>query len=157
MDLRAFRPADLRTLYEIDQACFPPGISYSRGEMARFTARRYSRTWVAQAGKDIVGFLIANRHPTLRLGHIITVDVLEAWRRRGVGTTLMDAAEEWARQHPLVAVFLETAEDNLVAQKFYEARGYVKHEKVERYYPDGVAAWVMVKWLNKKPRASGRP
>ncbi len=156
MQLRSFRLSDLDTLWSIDQACFPPGISYSRRELGRFIAHRQSRTWVAEDGREVVGFLIANRHPTQPLAHIITIDVIAPWRRRGVGRALMDAAEKWAREQRLVAVALETAEHNLDAQGFYAARGYVKHETLEHYYSDGAAAWVMVKWLGKKSDAESQ-
>jgi ribosomal-protein-alanine N-acetyltransferase len=156
MLLRSYRFSDLETLYQIDQACFPPGISYSREELAGFIAHGRSRTWIAEAGEEIVGFLIANRHPGQRLGHIITVDVVKAWRRRGVGKALMDAAEEWARQQGLQAIALETAEDNLAAQRFYAVRSYKKHEKLDGYYADGTAAWIMIKWLEKKPTGDNR-
>jgi len=147
MQLRRFRPTDLQRLYEIDQSCFAPGISYSKHELEGFIRHRNSMTWVAEGGKEIVGFLIADQHPTMLLGHIITLDVVEAWRRRGVGTALMDTAEEWARRRRFISLALETAEDNLPAQAFYERRGFVKYDKRERYYSDGTAAWTMVKWL----------
>lgn len=156
MHLRSFRPADLQTLYEIDQACFPPGVSYSREEIARFIAKQGSRTWVAEAEDEIVGFLTADRRPTMLLGHVITVDVVEGWRRRGVGSALMDAAEEWARQEGFAAISLETGENNLAAQAFYEARGYSRYEKLERYYANGEAAWIMVKWLKEGHSAQAR-
>lgn len=146
MQLRPFSPSDLQTLYEIDRACFPPGVSYSREELARFVSRRNSKTWVAQAGDEIVGFLIADRQPH-RAGHISTIDVVEGWRRRGVGGALMNAAEDWAQRQNLRLIYLETAEDNTAAQRFYRERGYAKYEKRERYYANGTAAWVMVKWL----------
>ncbi|MFB3923852.1 MAG: GNAT family N-acetyltransferase [Terriglobia bacterium] len=147
MQLRAFRPSDLQRLHEIDQSCFAPGISYSRGELEGFIRHRDAVTWVAEEGNETVGFLIANRHPTKSLGHIITIDVVDAWRRKGVGKALMDAAEEWARRRHLICLSLETAEDNLIAQAFYEKRGYVKHDRLEGYYSDGTGAWTMVKWL----------
>ena len=146
MHLRAFHPADLQTLYEIDQACFPPGVSYSREELARFIGRRNASTWVAQEGQTIVGFLVGNREPG-QVWHIVTIDVLEPWRRRGVGTALMDAAEDWAAAQGINMIYLETAEDNSPAQAFYEKRGYVKYERLARYYENGTAAWVMVKRL----------
>lgn len=148
MQIRPFRPADLQTLYEIDQACFPPGVSYSCEELARFISHRNSKTWVAQAGDEIAGFLIADRQPQ-QVGHIITLDVVERWRRRGIGAKLMDDAEKWAQREGLRLIYLETAEDNLAAQRFYNARGYEKVEKIDRYYSNGAAAWVMVKWLNQ--------
>lgn len=146
MPIREFRPADLPTLSEIDQKCFPPGVSYSRQELAAYIAHRSARTWVAEDQGSIVGFVVASRDP-VRVGHIITIDVLEGFRRQGTGTRLMDVAEDWARKAGLQLIYLETAEDNLAAHRFYEARGYRKVDKVERYYGNGQAAWVMVKHL----------
>ena len=146
MDLRAFRSVDLETLYKIDQACFPPGISYTREELRRFIGHRRSRTWVAEESGEVVGFLVADRQPQ-KVEHIVTVDVVEGWRRRGVGTLLMDAAENWAREEDLQFIYLETAETNTAAQRFYEARGYRRVERVEDYYSDGTPAWVMLKWF----------
>lgn len=147
MELRPFRPADLETLYKIDQACFPPGVSYSRPELARFIAHRNSKTWIAEGDEGVVGFLVAGRQPQ-RVGHIITVDVLDEKRRQGVGRALMDAAEEWARGRKLRLIYLETADSNLEAQRFYARLGYERCEKIEQYYSSGEAAWVYVKKLS---------
>jgi ribosomal-protein-alanine N-acetyltransferase len=155
MRLRAYRRSDFQTLYEMDQSCFPPGVSYSRQELEQFINHRGSKTWVAEEGGAIAGFLIADREPA-RVGHIVTIDVVAEFRRRGVGTKLMDAGEDWARRQGLELVYLETAQDNKAAQAFYEARGYGKYEKIDRYYADGTAAWVMVKWLNPGSPAGGR-
>ena len=146
MRIRDFQPADLPTLSEIDQKCFPPGVSYSREELAAFIAHRSARTWVAEEQGSIVGFVVASREPS-RVGHIITIDVLEGSRRQGTGTGLMKVAEGWARKAGLQLIYLETAEDNLSAHSFYEARGYRKVDKVEQYYSNGQAAWVMIKHL----------
>jgi ribosomal protein S18 acetylase RimI-like enzyme len=146
MRLRPFHPDDLETLHEIDQTCFPPGISYSRDELIEFIRHPYACTWVAEDEGRIVGFLIANREPR-RIGHVVTIDVIEAWRRHGVGSRLIDAAEEWARKQGLLLIYLETAEDNRPAHRFYKARGYRRVEKIEQYYTDGTAAWVMIKKL----------
>lgn len=146
MRIRDFQPSDLSRLSEIDRSCFPPGIAYSRQELARFIAHRSSRTWVAEDDDKIVGFVVAGRQP-VRVGHIITIDILEGYRRRGIGAELMATAEGWAHSVNLELMYLETAEDNLAAHKFYEGRGYRKAEKVEYYYSNGLAAWVMVKHL----------
>ena len=146
MRLRDFRPEDLETLYRIDQACFAPGISYPREALSEFIGNRRSRTWVAEETGEVAGFLIAERQAQ-GVAHIVTIDVLESWRRRRVGSSLMDAAEEWARDQKLVLVYLETAENNAPARNFYEARGYRKVDHVRNYYSDGASAWIMLKWL----------
>ena len=152
MPLRAFRSEDLETLYKIDQACFAPGISYPREELSRFINQRGSGTWVAEESGEIAGFLIAERRAQ-KVAHIVTIDVPDRWRRRGVGSLLMDAAEHWAREQKLLLVSLETAENNTAAQRLYEARGYRKVNRVESYYSDGTSAWVMLRWLKGKEAA----
>jgi len=149
MRLRAFRADDLETLYKIDQACFPPGIAYPREELNGFISQRRSRTWVAEESGETIGFLIAERQAQ-NVAHIVTIDVVDRWRRRRVGTLLMDAAELWAQEQKLLFVYLETEENNTAAQRFYEARGYRKVDRVENYYADGTSAWVMLKWLKGK-------
>lgn len=146
MRIRDFQPSDLRRLSEIDQACFPAGIAYSLEELSGLIAHRSSRTWVAEEGERIVGFVVASREPAL-VGHIVTIDVVEDSRRKRVGTQLMEVAETWARKAKLQLIYLETAENNVAAQTFYEGHGYRKVDKVERYYSDGQSAWVMVKRL----------
>jgi [ribosomal protein S18]-alanine N-acetyltransferase len=146
MQLRAFRTADLDVLHEIDSACFPPGVAYSREELASFIGHWRSRTWVAEDGGEVVGFLIANRTRTGTM-HVITIDVKEERRRRGVGEALMNAAEEWGRRQGLRGASLETAEGNRAAQEFYRKRGYTKLRQVSNYYADGSTAWVMGKPL----------
>jgi ribosomal-protein-alanine N-acetyltransferase len=146
MQLRGFRADDLETLYKIDQACFAPGISYPREELSGFISQRRSRTWVAEESGEIIGFLIAERLAQ-KVAHIVTIDVVERWRRQRVGSLLMDAAEHWAAEQKLLLVYLEAAENNEPAQSFYRARGYRKVDHVENYYSDGTSAWVMLKWL----------
>jgi [ribosomal protein S18]-alanine N-acetyltransferase len=146
MQLRGFRATDLAILHEIDRTCFPPGIAYSQEELARFIGHRRSRTWVAEDAGEVVGFLVASGTQTGMM-HVITIDVKEEWRRRGVGEALMNAAEDWGREQGLRGASLETAEGNRAAQEFYRKRGYTKIGQAANYYADGSTAWVMGKPL----------
>lgn len=144
MNFRPYRASDVATLFNIDQQCFPPGIAYSMEELAAYIAHEGSRTWVAEEDKQVAGFLVASRQPD-KSGHIITIDVPEQWRRRGVGRSLMQLAERWAGNSGIATMWLETAVDNVVAQGFYESLGYLKTCKIKNYYGHGRDAWIMMK------------
>ncbi len=158
--LRPFRTGDLEDAFRLDQVCFAPGIAYSRAELGAFVRMRGAKAWVAELAErgetSLAGFVIVCRDGGAQ-GHIITVDVAPAWRRHGVGSTLMEAAEDWLRQQGGETVYLETAEENLPAQSFYLKRGYAKLRRIEDYYADGAAAWLMLKNLGgEKPAESGK-
>jgi ribosomal protein S18 acetylase RimI-like enzyme len=93
-----------------------------------------------------VGFLVA--HITSRgQGHIITIDVLPAFRRFGVGTSLLSTAEDRLRSKDCHAVRLETAVDNRPALSFYKRHGYYVRGTIPRYYPNSMDAFVLQKDL----------
>lgn len=148
--LRAYQASDLDALYQLDQTCFAPGVAYSRAEIAAYLRRLDSKAWIAETtseSREIAGFVIASCDRR-RQGHIITVDVAPAWRRRAVGSLLMQAAEDWVRRQGGTEIFLETAQDNLVAQAFYLRRGYARLRRIEDYYGKDAAAWLMGKALD---------
>jgi ribosomal protein S18 acetylase RimI-like enzyme len=58
--------------------------------------------------------------------------VEESYRRIGIATLLMSAAEEYAKESGAVRVILSTQTSNITAQKLYEGRNYMKNE--EFYY-----------------------
>jgi ribosomal-protein-alanine N-acetyltransferase len=154
--LRPFQVSDLKDAYQLDQVCFPPGIAYSRSELGAYVRMRGARAWVAELAErgetNLAGFVIVCRDRGGQ-GHVITIDVAPAWRRRAVGTLLIDAAEDWLRQQGGESVYLETAEENTSAQAFYLKRGYAKLRRLEDYYADGSAAWLMAKNLGGKESA----
>lgn len=157
--LRDARPEDFEALWRIDQQCFPPGIAYSQQELQLYMARRGAFTLIAnqprepngknrqnEDGKiqEIAGFLVAHGGAT---GHIITIDVVHSFRRAGVGSQLLRAAEDRLRENGSRAVGLETAVDNLPALSFYKRLGYQVIKTWPRYYSTGVDALVLKKQL----------
>ena len=142
-----FRLEDFDTLWQIDQECFPPGIAYSRQELKVYVRRRGAFTLVA-ANPDrdeIAGFVVAYGGLT---GHIITIDVITAARRSGVGSLLLRATEERLRAGGSKAVGLETAVDNAAALAFYKRHGYSVVSTWPRYYSTGVDALLLTKNLS---------
>ena len=154
--IRESRREDFDRLWRIDQQCFPPEISYSRLELAVYMRRSGSFTLVAEAiangdqSPDILGFIVAQMQRR-GSGHIITIDVLESSRRSGVGSKLLNSAEERLQSAGCTQVHLETAVDNMAALAFYKRQGYYLSQTVPRYYSNGVDAFILKKELLPNP------
>ena len=152
--IRDFQSDDFETLWRIDQQCFPPGISYSRPELKAYMRHRGAFTLVAsnagttEAEKRIGGFIVVHPGPT---GHIVTIDVIPSARRFGVGSLLLQAAEQKLQAAGSRAVGLETAVDNVPALAFYKRHGYSVVRTWPRYYSNGVDALVLRKELAPSP------
>jgi [ribosomal protein S18]-alanine N-acetyltransferase len=158
--LRDFRREDFESLWRIDQSCFPPGISYSRPELSAYIRRQGAFTVIAEKAPQsgdakplAIGFIVAeaSRRGT---GHIITIDVLPAARRFGVGSRLLAAIEERLQSAGVTRVFLETAVDNQAALSFYKRHDYFLVKTVPRYYSNGLDAFVLEKDLLSLAKAA---
>lgn len=157
--LRDHRREDFDRLWQIDQACFPPEIAYSRVELALYLRRAGTFTLVAEGNAgdgvaskshaadppEIIGFITAEARR--RGGHIITIDVMEHARHAGVGSELLAAAEKRLLTEGCPVVSLETAVDNLRALAFYKRHHYFVAGTLRRYYSNGVDALVLKKDL----------
>jgi [ribosomal protein S18]-alanine N-acetyltransferase len=143
--IRDFEPEHFETIWRLDQECFPAGISYSKQELKSYIGRQGAFTLVASdADGKAAGFIVVHNGAT---GHVITIDVVNAARRSGVGSLLLRAAEDRLRGAGSRAVGLETAVDNLAALAFYKRHGYCVIRTWPRYYSNGVDALVMRKDL----------
>jgi len=147
--LRQHTPADFETLYEIDQACYEPAIAYSRRELRNYLRFPGADCIVAEAKekaeRKIVGFIVAAHEN--HWGYITTIDVVSAYRRRGVGSMMLEEIERRLVASGVREVALETATDNVSAIAFWETHGYRKHGLKKDYYPNHRGAFSMTKLL----------
>lgn len=143
--IRAYEPHDFDALYKLDQSCFPRGIAYSKSTLRYFLALSSAECLVAQEEDDIAGFILSELDGPL--AHIITLDVAEPHRRSGVGSLLLDAAENNLFAQGVRTVFLETAVDNHAAVKFWSRHGYIVKGILKRYYLKRIDGYAMRKTL----------
>ena len=143
--LRAYRPSDFETLYRIDQICFPKGIAYGRFELKVYLRSEGTHCLVAETTGEIAGFILTEL--IVDEAHIITLDVLEDYRRHGIGSLLLSAAEEKMTSRGGKRIVLETATTNKAAIALWKKYGYRQLGTIEGYYGWGLDAFQMGKDL----------
>jgi len=142
--IREYKPDDFERLFEIDHEAFSEQIAYSHVELRYYLGSRKCRTLVAEDKGVIVGFVIGCSEPR-SLGHIITIDVTPHRQRQHIGSRLLSEIENWLWSNGADAIYLETPVDDTGARAFYDKHGYFIFERIERYYPPDLDAFLMIK------------
>jgi len=139
----------------MDQLCFPKKIAYGRQEMTEYLQSPGSHCILAEASGSIAGFILTER--TGDLAHIVTLDVLEKYRRQSAGSLLLQAAEVEAASQSCTFIYLETATSNKPAIALWTKHGYREVDKVKNYYGRGQDALEMAKHLEPKTHSKVQP
>ena len=132
----AITPLQASDLAEITAAVVALGGYKPRTQYERYLAEQDAgiRTClVARSETSIVGYVTINWRPEYapfrdeKIPEIQDFNVLPAWRRRGIGTRLMDEAERivFATRAPVVGIGFGLHHDYGAAQRLYVLRGYV--------------------------------
>jgi ribosomal-protein-alanine N-acetyltransferase len=150
--LRSYQPSDFEALLELDRVCFPKTIAYGRREMKSYLQSEGSHCIVAEVPGIVAGFILTER--SSEFAHIITLDVLEAYRRQSVGSRLLGAAEREASVHGVAIMYLETATTNKAAIALWKKHGYREIATIQNYYGRGQNAFEMQKSLCRKPEGN---
>ncbi len=141
--LRAYDPRDFSGLYRLDQSCFPAGISYSKTTLRYFLSLRSADCLVAMEDTQLAGFILTEENPPL--AHVITLDVAENFRRRGIGSALLAESERNLALRGVRTILLETATDNDAGVAFWQRHGYRIEATLKRYYLGRLNAYEMRK------------
>lgn len=78
---------------------------------------------------------------------ILTIGVLPAARRAGLGALLMEACLSAARDHRCQTLFLEVSEANSAAAALYAGAGFAEIGRRKAYYRDGGDARLLSRTL----------
>jgi ribosomal-protein-alanine acetyltransferase len=125
----------LGKLYEIEKQCFGQEAFTKQQLTYLFTA--YNAIGLAaRVNNDIAGFAIARLDigRNTSFGHILTVDIAPAYRRKGIAQKLLQKIEAIFREKGIKECRLEVREDNVAALNLYQKLGYKKVGKLEKYY-----------------------
>jgi ribosomal-protein-alanine N-acetyltransferase len=159
--IRPFGISDLSAVMEIEKKAFQD--AWDESWFIFFFQSNPSGFMVAVDEKDkVVGYAIVgleteeedawlygekSRVPPER-GHLLNIAIDEKWRRKKIGTMLLDEACRYVLKNGADELLLEVRTDNSGARKFYALKDFKDTGKrLRNYYPDGGDAIVMRKKL----------
>ena len=125
----------LDQLFQIEEQCFDQE-AFSRHQIAYLLTDYNTIAFVAKVKQVIAGFIIAQVEveENTEFGHIITINVVRNFRRKGVGKRLLIEIETILKQKGVEQSRLEVREDNHSAINLYQTLGYKTIGKLENYY-----------------------
>ncbi len=144
--LRKIVASDFDSIYQLDQICFEPGISYSLREIRRFLGIATSDGLVAEVDGTIAGFVIGYLTRG-SVAHVVTLDVHPSYRRRSLATALLEELLNRFFRAGARESRLEVSTGNSGAIAFYRKLGFRRRRLLPGYYGRGRDAFEMSKEL----------
>ncbi len=135
---------DLETVIDIDESLFPDGQSYDAETFFFYLIDHQTDVIIVELKNEIVGFLVF-RPFSNTAGCVVSIDVVEKFQGKGIGSALLEVAESLSRKMSHATMILQTPVNNSHTIHFYEKRGYKKMRRIHGYYQDGTGAWEMEK------------
>jgi ribosomal-protein-alanine N-acetyltransferase len=141
MSLQAAGVAEAATLAALHAATFPAAEAWGPDALRLMLEMPGSFALILPGE----GFILART--AADEAEILTLAVVPAARRRGLGGTLLAGAMVAARGRGATAMFLEMAEGNAAARALYASGGFTLIGRRKRYYSDGGDALVLRRHL----------
>jgi [ribosomal protein S18]-alanine N-acetyltransferase len=132
IQIQAGTPDDIPEMMALERQT-PTSAHWSESRYREmFSTQGSARLVLVARSAAISGFLIAqNIPPEWELENIV---VAEGLRRSGLGTRLLEALIQGARNTNSTVVFLEVRESNSAARLFYERAGFGQTGRRKSYY-----------------------
>ena len=101
---------------------------------------------VALNNNTIIGFLIGTKTAP-NTARILMLAVTDSHRKQGIGSALLAQFINEMKQQHVTRIELEVRTSNKGALLFYQARGFLLQETLQRFYQNGENAYSMRKEL----------
>jgi ribosomal-protein-alanine N-acetyltransferase len=140
---------DIPTLVLLDKEYFPYSPwspAQFKEEFAGIPKSRFFQ--LAVSDNQIVGYAGVLAPGGGAVADILTVTVIDSFRRQGIAKSLITEIENYCRVKGSSAIMLEVATENTGAIALYEKLGYSQISLRSNYYGGGKDALVMQKELS---------
>lgn len=140
--------SDLDDLVALEQASFDSD-RLSRAQYHRHLDSDSALVLVASASqRHFLGSAVLFFRKGSHAARLHSLATRPTARGKGIGSALLDAAEDAARRRHCRVLRLEVRVDNAAAIGLYERLGYRRLELLERFYEDGTDGWRYRKTLD---------
>lgn len=142
--IRPMEEPDLDTVARMEKEIFP--LPFSLSLFRKFLKQDACHSWVAACGPDIVGYTVYSY--VIDEADLLNIAVDKAWRRKRIGTRLMQDMIDHVVDQGGKKIFLDVRPSNRTAINFYRKFGFYQIGMRPAYYYDsGEDALVFVKEL----------
>jgi ribosomal protein S18 acetylase RimI-like enzyme len=138
--IRSATLRDLDGLVELERRCFA-GDLITRRSFRHLLTRANASILVADEGGALAGYALVLFSRGTALARLYSIAVDGAFRGRGLGRTLLAAAEAAALARGCVSMRSEVRLDNRASLALFEANGYRRIDELEDYYEDHMGAF----------------
>lgn len=150
--LRRATPTDLDAIYRIEIACFKER-RFRQDHVDWILRNDKAVTLVEEDGSQLAGAIMLLVEG--QVCRVLSIATMPECRRRGLGTEMMKAAEEAARERGCSQVRLEVSTRNYGAIEFYRGLGYRTDGVLYGYYSWGEDAYSMIRSLSQDAEPPG--
>lgn len=150
--LRVFTPPDIESVVNINRVCLPENYApYFFLDTFNSSPQTFI---VAESEGNIVGYIMCRiehgfsdvrKLHFAKKGHVISVAVMPEFRRRSIGSGLVERALSALSSLSADECFLEVRITNDPAIELYRKLGFEITRTIPRYYYDGSDAHVMTR------------
>ncbi len=99
--------------------------------------------------KTEYGFSNFKKLGFVKKGHVVSIAVLEEYRKRGIGKAIVEESTNGIRLKKCDEFYLEVRCSNTEAVRLYEKLGFEIKQQLNAYYRDGEDAYLMAIEINK--------
>lgn len=139
--LRQAALGDLDALVALEHAAFATDRAERRAIRHAIRSATMDVLVALIDGDVLVGAAVLERRKGSRVARLASIAVAPNRGGLGLGSRLLEAAEETARAHDCERLRLEVRADNGAGIRLYERRGYTRFAVRPDYYEDGMEAW----------------
>ena len=145
---------DMPDVLDIENCSFE--FPWSEEDFIRCLRQRNCIGMVAEIDDAVVGFMIYELHKNKL--HLLNFAVGRHWRRRGIGTQMINKLVSKLSQQRRTRITLEVRETNLSAQLFFRHGGFRAVSVLREYYEDTPEdAYVMQYRYRAQPQEAAMP